>query len=179
MSAQKRREGQAPPLRRGRSVGAWRRALREAPLRRRQATRVGRDAHIAPRIKYTEARVERSGGHPTGEVGRGGPLPSSGLRDTPDDTVRLAVPGKMFAHSLAPFFRPLRKLRLCFFCHRQREAAIPPEGKARGRGGKSKNLFEMSPGGRPQLVIGELYCRRRTERGTQRALLRIKKMKKS
>ena len=59
--------------------------------------------------------------------------PSPGLRLTPGDTVRLAVPGKMFARSLAPFFRPLRKLRLRFFCHRQRETAIPPRGEARPR----------------------------------------------
>jgi hypothetical protein len=44
--------------------------------------------------------------------------------------IRLAVPGKMFAHSLAPFFRPLRKFRLRFLCRRQREAAIPLKEKA-------------------------------------------------
>ena len=35
---------------------------------------------------------------------------------------RLAVPEKMFAPSLAPFFRPLRRLRPPFFRHWRREA---------------------------------------------------------
>ena len=42
--------------------------------------------------------------------------------------LRLAVPEKRCAHSFACVFRPLRKFRLRFFCHWQREAAIPPEG---------------------------------------------------
>ena len=34
------------------------------------------------------------------------------------------------AYAIPPVFRPLRKLRPCFFCHLQRKAAIP---RARGR----------------------------------------------
>ena len=71
--------------------------------------------------------------------GRGGEQP---LRHPPrgrsaDDTLRLAVPGKMIAHSPAPFFRPLRKLRLRFLCHWQREAAFPlAQGRLAGRRGR-------------------------------------------
>ena len=43
----------------------------------------------------------------------------------------------MIAHSPAPFFRPLRKLRLRFLCHWQREAAFPlAQGRLAGRRGR-------------------------------------------
>ena len=44
--------------------------------------------------------------------------------------VRPAVPENPVGLTLFLAVLPLRKLRPCFFCRRQRKAAIPPQGEA-------------------------------------------------
>ena len=131
---------QRSPLRYGTGIGARRTAVPVAPnIGRRNPPRAAERCSAlrgAERIWRARYGTEDPFRHPP----RGG---------SADDTVRLAVPGKMFACSLAPFFRPLRKFRLRFFCRRQREAAIPPKGEARERATKGR------PYGRGEASKGE------------------------
>ena len=107
-------------------IDAGLRAIRESPLRGNASLhRRGRRPR-RPACR-TSAHV---GGAIRGSLPTGQPLPSA-AGVTRRCHLRLAVPEKRCAHSFACVFRPLRKFRLRFICHWQREAAIPPEGEAR------------------------------------------------
>ena len=82
------------------------------------------------------------------------------------------------AYAYLCIFRPLRKLRPRFFCHWQREAAIPPEGEARagdreGRpyGGRSyRPAATFPPRGKQERRRGHL---REDGKGKWRATARV------
>ena len=122
----------APSIARRRSV--------PREVRRPMVGATGTLSHDTKRRAMRKAKGGRGGGgrRPRSKVGRLSialPHSSSASREIGRRHLSaLRCPKNRSGFAVPPFFRPLRKLRPRFFCHRQREAAIPPLGEGPARG---------------------------------------------
>ena len=108
-------------------------------VRRAMLGATGTLSHDTKRRRIRKAKGERRGGRrPRSKVGLLSialPHLSSASREIGRRHLSaLRCPKNRSGFAVPPFFRPLRKLRPRFFCHRQREAAIPPLGEGPARG---------------------------------------------